>query len=334
MNLFKRLFEKKDNIKSEIQQSENISLFKKENYIKSNFLHIFKDRAIPENWNYSLFVTDTLGISNTRQYLHKMIQQGYLEKASLELKLNTYTVKDLKLILQSSGNKISGKKQELVERLINTCDCEYLEKLFHVDYYTLSAKGKNLINDYSDEWMLGNHRNWNIDYEEFIKEKEKDPKKSFFDICWKILNFRTLDNDPYVGRNNYYYMYELLMEEKRYDYAIEELLRVIYIDVSGMGLKYDIDSFRYGIYSKKKVLENCDSSILIAPGLISDLGKLKKWYKLEMIDKIYEWKLPIQICNKMLFKDMVESVINGTFDIVYYKNELYKSAKKYIMQNI
>lgn len=180
--------------------------------------------------------------------------------------------------------------------------------------------------------MIGNHQKWNIDFAEFTKEKEKDPDKSFYDICWKILNFRTMKEDPYISRNNYYYMYELLMEEERYDYAIEELLRVIYIDVSGMGLRYDINSYHNGFCSKNDVLENCESAILIAPGLIADIDKLKKWYKSEMIDKIYEWKLPIQICDKTLFKDMIEAVINERFDLIYYKNELYKCAQTYIKQ--
>lgn len=334
MNLLKNLFKKKDNLISETSQSGDKNIVNLEDYKKSNFLYVFKERAMPENWKYSLFVTDILGISNTKQFLSEMIQQGYLEKASLELKLNTYTVKELKLLLKSKSLKTTGKKQEQIERLLNNCDSEYLEKLFHTNYYTLSEKGKIFVNDHSDEWMIGNHQKWNIDFAEFAKEKEKDPDKSFYDICWKIFNSRTRKEDPYISRNNYYDMYELLMEEKRYDYAFEELLRVIYIDVSGMGIRYDINSYHNGFCSKKDVLENCESAILIAPGLITDLEKLKNWYKPEMIENIYRWKLPIQICDKTLFKDMIEAVINERFDLIYYKNELYKCAQKYIKQVI
>lgn len=128
MNLLKNLFKKNDNLISETSQSEDKNIVNWDDYKKSNFLYVFKERAMPENWKYSLFVTDTLGISNTKKFLSGMIQQGYLEKASLELKLNTYTVKELKLLLQSKNLKTTGKKQEQIKRLLNNCDGEYLEK--------------------------------------------------------------------------------------------------------------------------------------------------------------------------------------------------------------
>ena len=63
-------------------------------------------------------------------------------------------------------------------------------------------------------------------------------------------------------------MYQLLEEEGKRKRAIEMLLRVIYIDFSGIDLLKQLEFYKSGFYTVEKMKEYFDVAIMIAPGLI------------------------------------------------------------------
>ena len=91
------------------------------------------------------------------------------------------------------------------------------------------------------------------------------------------------------------------MEEKKYRNAVEMLLRVIYIDVSGAeGLPY-LKMYQTGGISAKQARDFFGAAVLLAPGLFFQLSKLKDYYEEAFVDRIFQWKLPVNICSKSLF---------------------------------
>ena len=49
-----------------------------------------------------------------------------------------------------------------------------------------------------------------------------------------------------------------------------------------------------------------------------------------MIDVLYMWKLPIQICDKELFRTIIESAVNGTFDEEQANKKLKAAYNKFV----
>ena len=220
-----------------------------------------------------------------------MLDEGYLRIATNEEKLIGLKVTELKEILKSNSLTITGKKEDLIQRIVDNLPDSSYGKYVQGEFYILTEIGEKYVDEHSDLVLLNKHRNWMISYNEY--QKEAKPGRSFYDVCWAIFNQRVLTSNMATARTAYYNMYEILVEEKKYEYAVETLLRVLYIDMCGtLG----------------------DGMSFIAPGLIDDLKKYKKYYKPDVIDKIYDWKVPHRYCRKEVFIQIIESVINGKFN--------------------
>ncbi len=78
------------------------------------------------------------------------IKDDFISPASPLLSAQKSTVADLKEILKAHDLKVSGKKDELIERLGDNLSLEELEEIFPEKSYELSDKGRDFIdeNDY------------------------------------------------------------------------------------------------------------------------------------------------------------------------------------------
>ena len=77
--------------------------------------------------------------------IEKLIKLEYLTYSSWDENVKNATTKELKEILKTEDLKISGSKQELVERVLGNVDTDLLEKKFNKRKYTLTDKGKEII---------------------------------------------------------------------------------------------------------------------------------------------------------------------------------------------
>lgn len=113
---------------------------------------------------------------------------------------NDLTVNELKDILRDNGLKVSGRKQELIDR-ISESDISYNE--FYSDKLFLTQKGKNYLNDYS----------WIGLYMEFLSSFDFDDFYRFYDANGRDFNeivSKYLDEHIKLAKNN-----------KDFDYLIE-----------------------------------------------------------------------------------------------------------------
>ncbi len=67
-------------------------------------------------------------------------------------------------------------------------------------------------------------------------------------------------------------------------------------------------------WSAKEARDGFGVAIMLAPALINAIPKYKDVYSDEVVDRIFEWKLPIQVCEKKLFLQLIHSSLDGTFD--------------------
>lgn len=74
--------------------------------------------------------------------------------------------------------------------------------------------------------------------------------------------------------------------------------------------------------------------IMIAPGIVNPIKDFADVYSDEMVDKLYEQKLPVQMCDKKLFLSIVHSVIDGTYDQESIEEKLKRAYYKYLRENL
>lgn len=288
----------------------------KSDYAKAVFLWgNQKPGKIKKRNEYPSYIFYECGIQDGARYYENMIREGYLVPSSPQEKLSGLKVDELKEILSSQGLPVTGKKNDLIERIANNVSTEELASIMSEETYSLSDIGKKFLEDNNDYVLLHTHKNWGIDWKEFDSEKMKCPGKSFYDVCWGIFNKRLLEENVQriLGRNEYLNMHQLLMEEKRYKDALDHLLRVLYIDLSGYNANA-LSSYSQGIYKKTDLKQSFQSSVMIAPGIIKGIGDLQDYYETEMARKMTEWKLPFNACSPDLYVNIVESIIHGSFD--------------------
>lgn len=129
-----------------------------------------------------------------------MVDEGYLIKSGAnsitkEEIASKYTIKDLKAILKENGLKVSGKKDELVERVLpvlsgGSDDAEY----------SLSTKANEFLNEYS--WIdLYNFSLVAFDFEDFenyFKKSGKDIYEAALTFCDECIKSAFKDSNLFV----------------------------------------------------------------------------------------------------------------------------------------
>lgn len=327
MKLFQKFIEKKDSSKSIDKDHatvnvsfEAISSFDncipplQGDYAKTIFLWIH-DKASPirNDDEYSRYIKYECGIANPSKYHQFLVEEGYFTSASAHSMLSTMNVAELKKVLLNFGKPVSGKKDILISRIIDSLTQDSIDELFEQKMYELSDRGRAFLVEHNNYILLHKHNRWGIDWIEF--DEAHIPGCSFYDTAWRILNERAV-RDPYsCGRVQFYCMYELLKEEGRRQRAIEMLLKVFYIDVSGSGSMNIWMLFKDGTFDKDYLYDCFQSVIMLAPGIISEIEQYKDLFDDSIVERLYDWKLPIQVCDKDLFLEIVHLIMDGDFKL-------------------
>lgn len=282
-------------------------------YAKTIFLWAHdKATAVRKNDEYARYFLYECGITDPSAYHLELIHTGYFECAPLDAILNSLKVADLKQFLSSIGQVTTGKKDALIERIIQNADNSTIKAICPDPLYVLSEMGRNFLSDHNDYVLVHKHKNWGIGWKEY--DAHRRPGCSFYDTVWGIINKRIANDNQNFGRNEYLCMYQLLAEEGKRNRAIEMLLRVLYIDLSGVCGMNCYKMYKDGFYTQKELLEHFNVTVILAPGIINPISEYKDVYSDDIVNHLYEQKLPVQICSKTLFLNIVHSILDGTYD--------------------
>ena len=88
------------------------------------------------------------------------IEDGFIEIGPAILEAKNVKVSDLKEILKEHGLKVSGKKDELIERLDENLSDDELERHFKSKNYQISSEGESFIEN--NRYILYITSNWDI----------------------------------------------------------------------------------------------------------------------------------------------------------------------------
>ena len=299
-------------------------------YAKTVFLWAH-DKASPvrKQDEYARYFLYECGIRNPVTYHKELIAQGYFAQAPVTAILKTLKVAELKQLLAQKGKPTTGKKEVLIERISETASKELVDQLCADKLYFLSEKGQIFLSEHQNYVLVHKHKaNWGIDWHEF--DANYRPGLSFYDVAWSIFNRRVVTDKNTFGRNEYLHMYQLLVEEGKRERAFEILLRVMYIDLSGVCASGSYQLYREGIYSKKDLREHFGIAIMLAPGIVNPIADFADLYDDAIIDRLYEQKLPMQVCDKKLFRSIVLSIFDGTYDESKVEEQLKRAYYKVI----
>ena len=258
------------------------------------FLDWADGKSIKEKEDYPQYFFYDYGILNCKELHKNMIREDFLQEANIKIILLSKSVDELKKILEEYGLKKSGRKIELVERIIENNDFSKIDVSNSI--YELSEKGKEFIKKYNYILVL---RETSISISEFEKEKAKIEKPlSTNDIIWSIYNKHSLrffyEKDFGLYRNTIFEMANFLRKEGRNKQALLFELKGLYCDLSGKSNNNSTEP--------KEMLFIVNTNNIL---------KLKDYFSSEMLDSCWQVEFPFHYCNKRIFSDIILDIFNG-----------------------
>lgn len=176
-------------------------------------------------WQYS--------ITEPQAVLDSLYKRGFIEISDLRTTLERLRIPEIKEELKLIQQKMTGKKAELIDRLIEFGDIEGLEKKYIERYYVITSKGEDELNENQYVSYLHRHRYmtcWEMN------KRIAQTHYSYRDVLWGYFNEQSVlyfkSGNFGLYRNVRSDMYRFLMEERKYELAFHMLCEVLAYDLS------------------------------------------------------------------------------------------------------
>lgn len=268
---------------------------------------------------YPAYLKYDYGISSPIGFYNRLFSNGYYALAETKDILQNYKVSDLKIILDSVGEKKSGNKEQLIQRITQKVPPKELGKYNRSELYTLSTKGQAYITKHKDFISFHKKRNkWTISLKEYeIAMQQLGSEFNFRDIVWSIFNDRI--QSSYTKRNfldiihTYKCMSELIFEfDENQKHGTFYLLVSFYCNISGIDYFYFIEQFQKN-YITKSYLEHMKCHIFINDEIVKQIRDNVNFFNQNTLKKVTEFvHLPIQLCSQSDFFDIIDEIKNVT----------------------
>ena len=284
--------------------------------------------------NFQGFWWYKYGIKDVQKILDSLCERGYTRVGSIESAINAEKMPLIKETLKKYELKVSGKKAELVARLLENVPEDDLEKVFTRHTYELTEKGETVLKAY--EWIpyIHHHREIeDLDIWNLTDLMQTPPKANFRDKIWRYLNQRgsvhMSNGDFGLYRNSRFEMAEFVEEEGKHQIAFSLLCEVLDYDLSGLQNNFDMQ-FLY-IYARH-FFPYEKSTVKMAPGITSRVEQCASamgWTQDELRDQLLsnlaKFQLPFRLFSDEEIADIVIAEIQS--DKVKL-NEMYTVAEK------
>lgn len=244
----------------------------------------------PSYFNYDFHV------NNPAKHHKKAIEDGYLELAPISVLLSKLKVDQLKQILVANGLSDKGKKDVLIQRIVDEVDHSTL-KLDAI--YVPTEKGLEHLKKYE---YLFEVKKYGITPTEFEAKQAQLKSSRTNDVIWQILGdkFNEYNSEGYFGgaRNALLNKAELLTSEDRNVDSLYHYIAVLYYDMKGYG---------------NGSLED----VWLAPAVIKAIFDKKEHYSAEMVDRCFDrYPLPQYKMSKAKFIKLLNLIFEDeTIDL-------------------
>ena len=289
------------------------------------------ENTYPRFWWYKYGIRDLTGI------FESLKERGYLTTGSIKDAIGLAKLPQIKEVLKENGLKVSGKKAELVDRLISEVPEEKLEPVFTSRPYVRTEIAEQLICKY--EWIPYIHSKliedldiWNLT--DLVLQNHSG---KYRDVIWGYLNKRCMEHAQNRSfghyRNTKLTMSEFLTEEKKLNEAFVLLCEVVIYDLNCTGNNFSIEVLPI---SSKYFFPYEESILTLAPGVLNRLDMIAKennWdddtFRKNLLESFDKFNLPFRLftneeCAEIVFAELVEDKERVT--------SVYKTAEKRFKQ--
>ncbi len=304
-----------------------------EDYNKTLFLNAYgKAKPLKPNEAYQKYFTYECNITNPRAYHEQLISSGYLIPCTLRDMLGILKVVELKKICEELGVNKNGKKQEIIDRLIENVSPEILNNYTEQNkYYSLSQTGEEFLSSHQDYLDLHKNLNYEISLSEYESSKKLTSSSDFYQNALILLRRRLNSTAIPSLRNTYYSLAELYKHNEDTYSSLAALLHVLFFDIN---LTPDLSLFK-----NVKDVNEFYNFYGFAPGLIKEIVDLKSAYSPDMVNEIYsKYSNFARLCSQDTFEKLVQEIFatpqinNETYAIIFKENFInYLKANKLIV---
>lgn len=267
-----------------------------------------------------------------REYKHrleKLMAEGYLTYGTSEDSLNRLTIPALKEILRRNNQKLSGKKDELIARIVKNIPVEkYVDNLSKI--YVATEKGRVELSEryqYIENQQM-QYGFLNSEIEE-MENKLSAEKKFTADAVLEQLFLRDITKHGKMQnfgilRNTYYNLSLYFKRRDRMEESLRSLLTVIYYDLSGAGNNGIIEPYENINYAFETSLWSDIDKIRAALDFTDE--DLKKLFD-EAVD--ISVKVPFLYFDTSTMKEIILDRLRGETDLLQkYENVSQSLPKK------
>lgn len=277
------------------------------------------------------------GVRDVDKCLRSLLERGFLQIGDLQSAIALENATVLKEELKKYGLKVSGKKDELIQRLISEVSHEELNFRFVKRTYQLTELGKQVLEEESYVPYIHRHALEDLDIWSLNKIIHQPPYMPYRDKIWGYLNKRSMEHfaarDFGLYRNCRHHMSTFLMEEKKIKDALGMLSEVVFYDLSGLGNGYDpqfLDIYAQNFFPYK------DSTVTMAPGITSavihcqkELNLSDEELKATMLDRMNRLSAPLHLFTP---EECVDIVLMESREGTEALTKIYAKAKRRFKQ--
>lgn len=278
------------------------------------------------------------GVRNVDNCLHSLFDRGFLQIGDLQSAIEKETATVLKSELKKYGLKVSGKKDELVQRLMTEVSHGELNSRFAKRTYQLTELGKKALEEEDYVSYIHRYPIEDLDIWSLNKIINEPPYMPYRDKIWGYLNKRSMEHFSAgnfgLYRNCRYHMYLFLIEEKRLKDALGMLSEVVFYDLSGLDNNYDP---KYLYIFAGNFFPYKDSIVTMAPGITSavvqcqkELNLTDEELKTAMLNRMNRLSAPLNLFTPEECVDVVLMESRKDTDAL---TEIYEKAKRRFKQS-
>lgn len=276
---------------------------------------------------YPVYFMRECRISNPKKLHTSLIENGYLGFPNIYEFLQTYRMPELKIMAESIGCEKSGRKSELIKRIIDNLPFQDIENLIkQSELFSLTEKGQLFLQNNFDLVELHIHYKYNISLSEFIRNRFiGNRRRSFNDNVYNIISNRIYNNTLNQAYNlleaDYCSLYEITLSEGRYDIAIKDYITSLYLRTCC------IRTASYTFYAE----HDFSYKIIFTSNTATKMVELADFYSPNIIDNIYkEILFPPSFLSKEEFISAIADMISETmFDFEKYNNIIRTRLTQY-----
>lgn len=257
------------------------------------------------------FSTSDYNVGNPKWVHQDLVRKGLLVPSAPEEILNSLTVAELKDLLSAHSLSSTGRKADLIQRIIDSVNIDELAVFKKEKCYSLSDTGRQFLADNYDYVLFHKHRTWQLSFEGYCSLRNKIGGNKFYEIAERMLNqeISKSPNDAHI-RYSYFTLSAVYKELNIPKKALLCLLFTQYMDLNG-SYNYPAGSYLQGLISKKELLQNIKNAHFFLESVVDRIADLQEYFSEDMIKEIYlNQPVAARYCNEAEFRKVIHDIFD------------------------